>query len=505
MLLADSGIGKTTALINYYLRHTRRWRNPNFDLALITLNLPEADSLIKAIDDKANTVLMLDALDENTIGIDDHVECLGHILKLTSEFRCVLISCRPHFFSKDEEIPEDTGIRKVAGRRAGQKAEYSLHQVYLLPFDNQQVKKYLRQKYPIWRQERKQAFDIITKIPKLAARPMLLAYTDDLVRAKKKFKYSYELYEEMVNAWLDREIKEQGPLRQFSELLAVNLYLNRERRKSETIPRTELINLAKEWGVDIEDWKLSGRSLLSRDSTGNFKFADNSVMEYLLVCQVFRGALQTLQTPWTDQMHLFFWERVMKQWEVSKYPWFPPEPFRILLERPNGLDMLIRSYSVYSQRGDGRISAETWDRFSVSLIANLLHMSGHMKPYVLFKRIKGVSHSYNFGEQKIKFDFVNGAFCQYGEAKLFHGPSGPENLAVYNFEFSEILPAEGEAVKELPPQVSNCFFTVLDFWIRRAFVIKTRSGTDAILGFQTFIPVNDQLLEKMIRRAGVLF
>ena len=63
---------------------------------------------------------------------------------------------------------------------------------------------------------------MVAKIPLLTARPMLLAHIDDLVKSKRDFHFSYELYEEMVEAWIKRErgfIKKAEALREFSERL----------------------------------------------------------------------------------------------------------------------------------------------------------------------------------------------------------------------------------------------------------------------------------------------
>jgi hypothetical protein len=508
ILLAESGMGKTTALLHYYVRHTRRLRKPEFELRLIPLSDPNSESQIADIAGKANTVLMLDAFDENIMALVDHIECLQLIVKATSRFRCVLITCRTQFFPKDEEIPEETGIPIVGARGAGQKPEYSLHKIYLLPFDNEQVKKYLRLRYPFRRQKRKQVLKIIMTIPQLTARPLLLNYTDYLVRAKTTFEYTYELYEEMVKGWLVREAKEPSSLRQFSEQLAVYLYLNREERKSEKISEDELLHLAKEWQIDIEDWELSGRSLLNRDPAGDLKFADSSIMEHLFVCQFLLGDARTLQTTWTDQMHLFLWERFMQQWKETDYPRFAPEPFKLLLEHPKGIDTLIKSHTVYAQRSKEHFPLEDWDRFGASVIANLLHISNHAKPIVKFMRIEEDSYSDNFGERRIKFNFSSCAWCQCSEGKLHHNTYAPDKkftVPDYQGEFSAVQLTDGEAAKELPREVANCFFDIKDHWIRRAFRIRTDSGQDVILAFQTITPVDSELINKITRCASVLF
>ena len=187
ILLADSGMGKTTALLNYYAKHLRKWFKPKYKVALVPLSNPNADEQIKAIEDQPNTVLLLDALDEDTLAMVDYKERLKLLLKATAEFRTVVMSCRTQFFSKDEEIPNQTGIIKVSARAAGEEAEYCFHKIYLSPFSDKQVNKYIRRRYPFWRREqRKRANQMVLKIPHLTARPMLLAHVDDLIKTKQE-------------------------------------------------------------------------------------------------------------------------------------------------------------------------------------------------------------------------------------------------------------------------------------------------------------------------------
>jgi len=312
ILLADSGMGKTTALLNYYAKHLRKWFKPKYKVALVPLSNPNADEQIKAIEDQPNTVLLLDALDEDTLAMVDYKERLKLLLKATAEFRTVVMSCRTQFFSKDEEIPNQTGIIKVSARAAGEEAEYCFHKIYLSPFSDKQVNKYIRRRYPFWRREqRKRANQMVLKIPHLTARPMLLAHVDDLIKTKQEYHFAFELYEAMVKAWMERErgfIEDADALNEFSERLAVDIFITRFTRKAERIPKSELTSLAKEWGIALEDWKLTGRSLLNRDAEGNFKFAHRSIMEYLFVKSFMAGNSKCANVEWTDQMKSFLWE-----------------------------------------------------------------------------------------------------------------------------------------------------------------------------------------------------
>jgi hypothetical protein len=48
IILADSGRGKTSALINYFVRYVRRWKR-KFSIVIIPLGIPNADDLINEI------------------------------------------------------------------------------------------------------------------------------------------------------------------------------------------------------------------------------------------------------------------------------------------------------------------------------------------------------------------------------------------------------------------------------------------------------------------------
>jgi hypothetical protein len=378
ILLADSGMGKTTALLNYQRRYLKRWRKPNYNLYLIPLNTPDVDTRIASIPEQENTVLFLDALDEDTLAIVDYVERLRLLLVATTKFRCVLISCRTQFFSKDEELPKETGRIRVEDRRAGQEAEYCFQKIYLSPFTDDQVNQYIKHRYGFRRKKRKLAVGLVKKMPHLTARPMLLAHLDDVLKSRRNFKYSYQLYQEMIEAWLRREkgmVKEIeiNDLRNFSELLAVDLYLNRAERKSERLPKEELATLADHWRIPLDEWKLTGRSLLNRDAEGNYKFAHRSIMEYLFIVRFFHQDKRTLQTEWTDQMHVFLWEMVRKAFDdfSNNNERSAVEVFQPFLFQPC-FNYFVQAVSVVAGRTDVRLPVATAEKFVAFFSARLL-------------------------------------------------------------------------------------------------------------------------------------
>jgi hypothetical protein len=310
ILLADSGMGKTAFLLNYYARHRRRWwwQRRGIELKFVPLNQPDADGMITAVPEasRMKTVLFLDALDEDQKAIKDHRQRLGELIEQSRKFRAVVITCRSQFFPKDEEIPTDTGVITTLPRQGS--AMYSLQKLYLSPFTDEQVDTYLRRRYR-WGPRRREARNVVRRIPDLVARPLLLTYVEDLT-ADRGIQFAFQMYETVVRKWCEREAAYVAPdkLREFSECLAVEMFLARGERKMERIPEAELQPLAQSYNINLESWKLRGRSLLNRDAAGNYKFSHRSILEYLFVKRFTRGLVRPHTEPWTDLMTSFLLE-----------------------------------------------------------------------------------------------------------------------------------------------------------------------------------------------------
>lgn len=321
LLLADSGMGKSSFVINYYAHNLSLRKRKRQRIAVVPLGIPNALEAIGQISDKKSTVIFLDAFDEDTDAISDHRKRLTQLMQACLQFKRVLITCRTQFFPKDEEIPQQTGVARVAPRLPGEKAVYEFWKLYLAPLNEEQIGQFVRKRYPLWQwRKRNQAYALINRIPFLSARPMLLAYTPDLLASKDvRFDHTFQVYEEMINKWLERESGWIDPkvLLPFSEDLAINLYLERERRGSERISRRELQAFVSKKGVKIEEWKITGRSLLNRDAMGSLKFAHRSIMEYLFVKRFALGDKATKGAPLTDNMKRFLLEMIYDGWKTQ--------------------------------------------------------------------------------------------------------------------------------------------------------------------------------------------
>jgi len=309
LILADTGMGKTTFLINLFMRHTVRpfhnliYGSPTPPIKLFPLGSPDIWDAIEKIENKIGTILLLDAFDEDVAAVEDHEKRMLEILELTKGFLKVIVTCRTQFFPSDKEIPDDTGYVSFGPEQN----PFRFQRVYLSVFDERDIAAYLRKRFSFYqRRLRKKAESIVNKSPNLVMRPMLLSYINDLVEEDRSFEYSYEVYEVLVCKWIERESKKRavtekfgspekyaGMLHTFSRALAVNLYEKREERGGYFIRRTEfVVNPTQLHSIgDIEEVSMSEtdirtRSLLNRDAEGRYKFSHKSIMEYFLACEL---------------------------------------------------------------------------------------------------------------------------------------------------------------------------------------------------------------------------
>jgi hypothetical protein len=301
LILADSGMGKTTFMINLFLAYKNQWTwfglKPHHKIELFPLGSPDALDAVAKVEDKKNTILLLDAFDEDIKAVSDHKARMQDILWVTKEFREVVITCRTQFFPSEEEVPTEAGYVKTYGDSG---TEYKFQKLYLSVFDDKDITRYLRKRFSILQfGNRKKAKVIVKKSPNLVMRPMLLSYINDLVGEERDFTYSFEVYEVLIQKWIERESKKHGVrekygsaenyqklLYEFSQEFAVNLYQNKDKRGGYFINHDEILSTQLQFS-EVEKYEgadkdLKGKSLLNRNAEGKFKFAHKSIFEYFL-------------------------------------------------------------------------------------------------------------------------------------------------------------------------------------------------------------------------------
>lgn len=327
IILSDTGMGKTAFLINLYIRYKSLKPSLNkikYKIELIPLGAKNALESISKIEDKKNTILLLDAFDEDIKAIDDYKSRMVEILDGVQEFRKVIFTCRTQFFPSKEEEPRDTNDISF-----GENKKHKIHKLYLSAFDNRDILKYLFKKYNLKIYKLFLSYSLVRKSPSLMFRPMLLSYIDDLIKEKRFYTYTFEMYYVLIGNWVNREAQKPAinyltgndnyskKLLTFSKKLSIDLYTNREERKGYFITVEELDKLNKSKDINSDALTIgdkTGRSLLNRDSLGNYKFAHKSILEYFLATELFENPsfLDSFEFLGMDAAEKFHKEMIVK-------------------------------------------------------------------------------------------------------------------------------------------------------------------------------------------------
>lgn len=320
LVLAGSGMGKTTFMINLYLAYQRRWRwgRPKNTIYLMPLGGPDVLQKLRSISNPRNSILLLDAFDEDPNAITNYRLRMEAILDTVQEFREVIITCRTQFFPSEEEEPRETHILKFGG----EKGTHEFTKLYLSPFNSSDVHRYLCLRYGRWRfTTRGRASRIAAMCPSLIVRPMLLNYMDDLCQPNLQYRFTYDVYAQLITRWIQREARRK-PTRErehyarnllaFSQKLAIRLYELQHSTGGPHIDRADIESFAIDNGVQLDDLDLRSRSLLNRNGKGQYKFAHKSILEYFLACEWFEGSdfFPRTSDVGMDQMRRFYFDMI---------------------------------------------------------------------------------------------------------------------------------------------------------------------------------------------------
>lgn len=311
LVLADSGMGKTTFLINLYIKYKNKrilpWNNERKEIKLIPLGAPNSIQEIQAIENKQNTILLLDAFDEDVKAIQDYKSRMNEILENTWKFNTVVISCRTQFFPSQKEEPYETGYFSF-----GESGEYKFQKIYLSTFGNSEINKYLNRLFPPYNffkfRKLLRAKKIVKKCPNLMVRPMLLSHIEDIVASKEDFYHTYQLYKILIDKWIQRESRKPGIkekfgvknyeqlLYNFSSELAYNLFKNRESRGGYYISKDEefqidgfSLNTIEDEYKSFSSIEKKSKSLLNRNAEGKYKFSHKSILEFFIAERVIQS------------------------------------------------------------------------------------------------------------------------------------------------------------------------------------------------------------------------
>lgn len=320
-ILAGAGMGKTTWTVNLVTSYINRYKSKTlpYEIKLISLAHKDFAELVQQVQRKEETILILDALDENAEASKDISSFMYNLEELIQKFRFVILTSRTQFFPSEEDEPSMTSIMNLSGN----KGNYVYHKMYISPFTEEDVKNYLKKKYSK-RRVRKKASAIVTRCSSLATRPLLLSHLDDLLESSESYVNLSGIYTALIDAWIRREVrffsgKEDTELYQkiyeFSLNFALELFANREQSTNMRMRKEQYLTFINNRGDT--DYNFSGRSLINRDAAGTLKFSHKTFYEYFLAIAKFSNPDIELPESGYEQAWGFYKEMVEVEFTKS--------------------------------------------------------------------------------------------------------------------------------------------------------------------------------------------
>jgi len=308
LILADSGMGKTTFMVNLYLRyHAFFNRHRRRKMRLFRFSYPDTMTQVAAIkyEEAKDTILLLDALDEDPFIVSKDPTMtdaqafqkrLDDIIEATRNFAEVVMTCRTQYFPGQEDDPYELKVK-----RPDERGFYTLKKFYISPFTMDEVGQYLRKKYGylpfVHRNKKRRALRVVGQAKHLVMRPMMLSYIDLLVGNTRDLNSDYAIYETLIEEWLKREADKRKyreadrkvfieNLRKVSDQTALALWQVRLAENRAHLTKSEAVAIAEQNDIPLRPEEVTGQSLLTCDGLGNWKFAHKSVWEFFLAKEV---------------------------------------------------------------------------------------------------------------------------------------------------------------------------------------------------------------------------
>lgn len=301
-LLGDTGSGKTDALVHFLIQYINKYSFLPFkpsNIRLYTMNIGYENLMDRIQEDfpqrrdKKNCIILLDALDEckeaqaslkNNSGNNPSV-FMEKLAADTQDFATVVVTCRKQFFIREEFNPDKTSI--AVGNPSTLDPFLHWQKLYLAPFNDRQVKKYLAKwfnRHNHNSKSKKEARRIVLSCKDLFLRPMILSHIDIVMKVygeRKEPLSMKDIYDAVVFYWIQREVKNDKI--KIDNLLSASLYVASFMYKNDLnyLDEEQYESFCNKYEIEDADHLLRVKSLLNNNKQG-YKFSHKSFYEYLL-------------------------------------------------------------------------------------------------------------------------------------------------------------------------------------------------------------------------------
>lgn len=316
IILGGSGMGKSTFSADLFYQYINQYNQRNIPFPINYLFLGDSDVLDKIVDlskkeDACESILILDALDENVDAAKDVSSFMNKIDLITNIFKFVIITGRTQFFQDDVSEPTIGKIKQNGNLSKRLKYE----RIYVSPFSEYEIQTYLANKFTVGTENYRKAIQIVNKGNDLMSRPMILSFIDDLLGFARYDRLTIvEIYKKIIDNWLKRECENQedsdnhlnvNDLYIFSKRLAVYMYDKWKSTGISHITKSEYEYFIQSNGYSGNPYSFRGRSLINRKSDGSIKFSHKSFWEFFLALDILENPGKSLSQDNLDMAKQF--------------------------------------------------------------------------------------------------------------------------------------------------------------------------------------------------------
>ena len=332
LILANAGMGKTSLLINYY-KYNKKFFNINRTLKFILLplriyvvplNMSDVEEKLKNITNKKNTILCLDALDEDIKAVtEDYRGRLKSFIELRNEFKRVVITCRKNFF-------ESTDITVFFDN-------YDFLQIEICTFNDEDVDKYIINHFKWWNTfsrkkkitEAKRLKDkLFSKDTSFEYSPLIISNIPKLIKDNTKHNAIYEsehcpiylLYETMIEKRIDHILEKyksntgltKKKLNDIFENLAYEIFTDTNFLVSKNILYDKLKFIPSKTTKQSLITSITDKCILEKQPNGYYDFTHRTITEFLFVKKFLSLNFdERMKISWSTQMKEFVRDSIM--------------------------------------------------------------------------------------------------------------------------------------------------------------------------------------------------
>jgi hypothetical protein len=308
-VLGGTGVGKTSIMLKTFLsavaknifeKKEKNFYFLSFGQLWDSYVDDKLESIRKTTDNLADTVLFLDALDEDIKARNNFESRVDELIEELSIFSKVVISCRNQYFTRKSE--KDYAINKYLEDSLvlGKRHNINIDRLYLHGFNSAQIYKYFK-KNSVEDLSLDKIKNAIAKNQTLFSIPMICSFLKGAPVESFNTSSYYQFFEDIFQRWIEREalsvaskkendiitidevkeVKVKTGLNNLMGELARYLFFNNEGDGWFTADDIENV-LNKYERVLLSKFEGLGKSFVAKNNIGQFSFIHSSVFDYFL-------------------------------------------------------------------------------------------------------------------------------------------------------------------------------------------------------------------------------